>query len=109
MTVSNNQRLCVSQRADRQMDVISKETNCFHHIPTILNGKIHSNVTNKLMNCVIKSNVRQADEISANNSPSIVNVQMQTSIKRSSKVVLLGDSHLKGCTEKIITLVIPLE
>jgi len=25
---------------------------------------------------------------------------MQTSTKRSSKVLILGDSHLKGCTEK---------
>jgi len=46
-------------------------------------------------------NVRHADEISANNLPSTVNVRMQTSIKCSSKVVILGDSHLKGCTEKI--------
>jgi len=61
------------------------------------------------MNCVIKRNVRQTGGISANNSPSTVNVRMQTSIKRSSKAVILGNSHLKGCTEKIITLVIRLE
>jgi len=30
-----------------------------------------------------------------------VNVWMQTSIKHSSKVVILGDSQLKGATEKI--------
>ena len=48
--VSNEQWLLrVSQRIDRQMEVISKETNCFHHIPTILNGKIYSSVTNKLV------------------------------------------------------------
>jgi len=83
------------------MEVISKETNCFLHIPTVLNGKIYSNGTNKLVTCVIKRNVGHADEISANNLLSTVNVRIQTSIKRSSKVVILGDNHLKGCTEMI--------
>jgi len=97
--VSNELGLpCVSRRVDQQMEVISKETNCFLHIPTILNGKIYLNGSNKLVNCVIKRNVRHADAISANNFLSTVNVRMQTSIKRSSKVVILGDSHLKGCT-----------
>ena len=91
----------ISQRVDQQMEVISKETNCFLHIPTILNGKIYVNGSNNLVNCVIKRNVRHGDEISANNFLSTVNIRMQTSIKRSSKVVILGDSHLKGCTEKI--------
>jgi len=83
------------------MEVISKETNCFLHISTILNGKIYSNGSNKLMNCVIKRNIRHADEISVNNFLSTVHVRMQTSIKCTSKVVILGNSHLKGCTEKI--------
>jgi hypothetical protein len=40
MMVSNEQGLlCVSQRVDRQMEVINKETQCTHHIPIILNGK----------------------------------------------------------------------
>ena len=83
------------------MEGISKETNCFHHIPTILSGKIHSRVTNKSVNCVIKRNVRQADEISVNNSSSTANVCVQKSNKHSSKVVILGDSHLKECIEMI--------
>jgi hypothetical protein len=64
------------------MEVINKEANCTHHIPTVLNGKTYSKVANKT-------------------SPSTVNVQMQSSIKCSSKVIILGDSHLKGCTERI--------
>jgi len=83
------------------MDVISEETNCIHHIHNIVNCKIYSDVTNKSVDCVMKRNVRQADEISVNNSPSTLNVRMQTSIKHSSKVLILSDSHLKGCTEKI--------
>ena len=74
--------LRVSQRVDRQVEVINKEANCTHHIPTILNGKTYSKVANKA-------------------SPSTVNVQMKSSIKCSSKVIILGDSHLKGCTERI--------
>jgi len=102
--VSNEQGLLrISQRVDRLIEGISKKTNCYHHIPTVLNGKIYSNITNKLVNCVNKRNIRQADKTSENNSLSTVNVQMQTSIKHSSKVVILGDSHLKACTEKTDT------
>jgi hypothetical protein len=83
MIVSNEQGLLhVSQRVDRQMKVINKEENSTHDIPTILNGKTYSKVTNET-------------------SLSTVNIQMQSSIKRSSKVIILGDSHLKGCTERL--------
>jgi len=60
------------------MEVINKETNCFLHIPTILNGKIYANGSNKLVNGVIKRNIRHADEISADNFLSTVHVRMQT-------------------------------
>jgi hypothetical protein len=83
------------------MEVINKETNCIHHVPIILNGKIYSNVANKSVNCATKRNVRQADEVSVNNFPSVVNFRMHSSACRRSKVVILGDSHLKGCTERI--------
>ena len=82
------------------MEVISKETNGFHHNPTKLNGKNYSSVTKKLVNCVIERNVRQADEISANNSPSTANVRMQTSTERSSEVLIVGDSHLKAALRR---------
>ena len=68
---------------------------------TILNGKIYSIVSNKLVNGVIKSPVKQDDEIPSHNSPHTVNFQKQISSKHSSKVVFLSDSHLKGCTMKI--------
>jgi hypothetical protein len=38
--------LSVSQRVDWQMEAINKETNCIHHVPVILHGKIYSNVAN---------------------------------------------------------------
>jgi len=101
-TVSNEQGLhCVSQRVDQQTEAISKETNCVHYIPTILNGKIYSMVPTKRVNGVIKSTVKQDDEIHVYNSPYTVNVQKQISIKHSSKVAIVSDSHLKGCTMKI--------
>jgi len=53
------------------------------------------------VNGVIKSSVKQDDEIRVYNCPYTVNVQKQISIKHSSKVAILSDSHLKGCTIKI--------
>jgi hypothetical protein len=53
------------------------------------------------VNCAIKRNVRQADEVSVNNFPSTVNSRTHSSAKRRSKVVILGDSHLTGCTVRI--------
>jgi len=100
--VTNEQGVIrVSQSVNQQMEVISKETNCFLLIPTILNGKIYANGSNKSVNGVIKRNITHADEISSNNFLSTAHVRMQTSIKCSSKVVILGDIHLKECTEKI--------
>jgi len=100
--VSNKQGLlCVSQMVDRQIDVINMKTNCICHIPTVLNGEIYSKETNKTVNCAIKRNVRHAGEVSVNIFPPTVNVRMQSSTKHRSKAVILGDSHLKGCTEMI--------
>ena len=86
---------------NRQIDVINTETNCIYYIPTILNGEIYSKETNKSVNCSIKRNVRHAGEVAVNNFPRTVNVRMQSSTKHRSKAVILGDSHLKGCTEMI--------
>ena len=53
------------------------------------------------MDGVIKSTVKQDEEIPVYNSPYTVNVQKQISIKHSAKVAILSNSHLKGCTMKI--------
>jgi len=58
-------------------------------------------VPNKLVNGVIKSSVKQNDEIRVYNSPYTVNVQQQISIKHSAKVAIVSNSHLKGCTMEI--------
>jgi hypothetical protein len=46
----------------------------------------------------------QTDVSSRNNKPCIVKINKQSSVKQEPKVVILSDSHLKGCVKKIINL-----
>jgi len=102
MSISNELGLlCASKRINQQTEPTSTETNCVHYIPTILNGEVYSTVSNKLVNNVTKRSAKQADKISVYNTPYTVTVPEHTPITHSSKVVILSDSHLKGCTEKI--------
>jgi hypothetical protein len=88
-----------TQREDRQIEVINVEANCGYHVPAILNGKI---ILKQLsMNSAIRRNSRLVNEVSVNNFPSTGNARLQTPNKSKSKVVILSDSHLKGCTKRI--------
>jgi hypothetical protein len=89
-----------TQREDWQIELISVEANCGHHVPTILNGKIYSKTVNKAVNCAIKRNPRLVNEVSIINFPSTGNAQLQSPNKSKSKVVILSNSHLQGCTER---------
>jgi hypothetical protein len=80
--------LSESQIINNQAEAISNRTNCTHHIPTILNG-------------VINYNMRQADKFSVCGLKNNVNNRKRSRTKQSSKVVILSDSHLKGCTVMI--------
>jgi hypothetical protein len=90
-----------TQREDWQIELMNVEANCGYHVPIILNGKIYSKTVNKSVNCAIKRNPRLVNEVSVIDFPSTGNAQLQSPNKRKSKVVILSDSHLKGCTERV--------
>jgi hypothetical protein len=90
-----------TQREDWQIEVINVEASCGHYVPTILNGKIYSKTVNKAVNCAIKRNPRLVNGGLVINFPSTGNARLQSPNKSKSKVVILSDSPLKGCTERI--------
>jgi hypothetical protein len=55
----------------------------------------------KSVNGAIKRNRRLVNEVSVSNFPSTGNTQLLTPNKSKPKVVILSDSHLKGCIERI--------
>jgi hypothetical protein len=55
----------------------------------------------RLDDCAIKRNPGLVNKVSVINFPSTGNARLQSPNKSKSKVVILSDSHLKVCTERI--------
>jgi hypothetical protein len=66
----------------REDELTNVEENLVNHIPTILNGKIHSKTANKLENCAII----RSPEVSENNLPLTGNLRIQTPNKNVKKI-----------------------
>jgi hypothetical protein len=88
------------QREHRQTEHINVEANCDHRIPTTLNGKIYPKAVNELDSCATIGSPRVVNEVLENNLPLTGSLLMQTPNANKSMVVILSDSHLKGCTKK---------
>jgi hypothetical protein len=91
------------QSEDRQSELVNAEEKSNYHIPVILNGKLRSKVVKESVNCANKRNPRLVNEVLVNNLPLTGNLGLQTPNKSKSRVTILSDSHLKGCTMKINT------
>jgi hypothetical protein len=89
------------QNEDQQSELINAEEKSNHHIPVILNRKLHSKVVEESVNCANKRNPRLVNKVLVNNLPLTGNLGLQTPNKSKSRVTILNDSHLKGCTVKI--------
>jgi hypothetical protein len=68
--------------------------NRVHHIPVIISCNIDSKIVTKLVNHNNKRNPSPVNGALGNNFQTTGN-------PRLSRVVILSDSHLKGCTERI--------
>jgi hypothetical protein len=86
------------QGENQQTEHINVEANCGHHFPTTLNGKIYPKAVKK-PELYDQRGPRLANEVLVNNLTLTGNLRMQAPNK--SKVVILSDSHLKGCNKRI--------
>jgi hypothetical protein len=78
---------------DQKTGLFNKMENRVHHIPIIISGNIDSEIVNKKVNHN-KRNLSPVNGALGNNFQTTGNSQL-------SRVVILSDSHLKGCTERI--------
>jgi len=76
-------------------------TNHLYNIPTLIKGKIYPTDAGKSANDATKKNGHHVDEPAIKDPLSTGIKQTQSSTTHRARVVILGDSHLKGCTERI--------
>jgi hypothetical protein len=79
---------------DQKTELFNKLENRVYHIPIIISGNIDSKIINKLVNHNNKRNPSPVNGTLGNNFRTTANPLL-------SRVVILSDSHLKGCIERI--------
>ena len=98
---NENRLLRISPNVHRHKEANRNRTRHLYNIPTLIKGKIYPTDAGKSANGTTNKNGQHVDEPAVKDPPSTGIEQTQSSTKHRARVVILGDSHLKGCTERI--------